>query len=151
MIRFTRGNIFDSRCQALVNPVNCVGVMGKGLALQFKRRFPANFTTYAAACRRRELAPGTIHVFDTGADSPRFIFNFPTKVHWRHPSHIADIDHGLRALPALINRHRIRSIAIPPLGCGFGGLPWAQVRPLIISRLDLLHLQDVSIVICEPG
>ncbi len=148
MIRFTRGNIFDSRCQALVNPVNCVGVMGKGLALQFKRRFPSAFMSYPDACRRRELAPGHMHIFHTSADSPRFIVNFPTKRHWRDPSRLDDIANGLSALDIAIAPHRIGSIAILPLGCGLGGLAWRDVRELIASRLS--GSRDVRILIYTP-
>ncbi|MCY4485698.1 MAG: macro domain-containing protein [Deltaproteobacteria bacterium] len=143
MIRFVQGNIFDSGCEALVNPVNCVGVMGKGLALQFKRRFPANFTSYAAACRRRDLAPGRLHVFDAGV--PRLIVNFPTKRHWRDASRLDDVTQGLHALAGAIATNTIRSIAIPPLGCGLGGLPWPDVRQLILHHLSTLDGVDVVI------
>ena len=149
MIRFIRGNIFASGCEALVNPVNCVGVMGKGLALQFKQRFPANFDAYRAACRRRALFPGSIHVFDTGNASPHFVLNFPTKVHWRDRSHILDIDRGLRSLPDIIQHADIASIAIPPIGCGLGGLPWPSVRDLIVTRLSTCH--DIDILVYEPA
>ena len=145
MIRFVQGNIFDSGCEALVNPVNCVGVMGKGLALQFKRRFPANFASYAAACRRRELAPGRLHVFEVGAGTPRLIINFPTKRHWRDPSRLDDIAQGLHSLASAINDNRIRSIAILPLGCGLGGLPWPDVRQLILHHLRSLNRVDIVV------
>ncbi|MCY4319582.1 MAG: macro domain-containing protein [Alphaproteobacteria bacterium] len=135
MIHFVQGNIFDSGCGALVNPVNCVGIMGKGLALQFKHRFPANFVAYAEACRRRELVPGHLHVFEAGASAPHLIVNFPTKRHWRDASRLDDIALGLNALAAAIASHGIRSLAIPPLGCGLGGLPWPEVRSLILRHL----------------
>ena len=145
MIRFVQGNIFDSGCEALVNPVNCAGVMGKGLALQFKRRFPASFASYAEACRRRELAPGCLHVFDAGAGAPRLIVNFPTKRHWRDASRLDDIALGLDALAGAIASHGIRSIAIPPLGCGLGGLPWTQVRSLILRQFSAHDRTDIAI------
>ena len=145
MIRFVQGNIFDSACEALVNPVNCVGVMGKGLALQFKRRFPANFTSYTAACRRRDLAPGRLHVFDTGAGAPRLIVNFPTKLHWRDPSRLDHVTQGLHALTGAIAANTIRSIAIPPLGCGLGGLSWPDVRQLILHHLSPLNHVDIVV------
>ncbi len=145
MIRFVQGNIFDSGCEALVNPVNCVGVMGKGLALQFKRRFPANFSSYAAACRRRELAPGRLHVFDAGAGTPRLIVNFPTKRHWRDASRLDDVAQGLAALAGAIAANTIHSIAIPPLGCGLGGLPWRDVRQLIHHNLSPLDRVDIVV------
>ncbi len=145
MIRFVQGNIFDSGCEALVNPVNCVGVMGKGLALQFKRRFPANFASYAAACRRRDLTPGRLHVFDAGAGAPRLIVNFPTKRHWRDASNLDDVAQGLDALAGTIAANTIRSIAIPPLGCGLGGLPWRDVRQLILRHLSPIDHVDILV------
>ena len=151
MIRYAQGNIFDSGCDALVNPVNCVGVMGKGLALQFKHRFPANFTSYAAACRRRDLAPGRLHIFDAGAGVPRLIVNFPTKRHWREASRLDDVARGLDALASAIASNRIRSIAIPPLGCGLGGLPWPRVRTLILHHLSSLNHTDVLVYGSAPS
>jgi O-acetyl-ADP-ribose deacetylase (regulator of RNase III) len=117
---------------AIVNTVNCVGVMGKGIALQFKNKWPANFTAYAAACKAGQVRPGRMLVFDSGGlVKPNFIINFPTKDHWRGSSKIDFIRDGLVDLVAQVKRLRIRSIAVPPLGCGNGGLNWADVRPLI--------------------
>ena len=149
MIRFTQDNIFDSGCQALVNPVNCVGVMGKGLALQFRHRFPANFEAYRNACARREVRPRRCFVFDTGAGPTRFLVNFPTKRHWRDRSRIEDIAGGLDDLAGILRRRAILSIAIPPLGCGLGGLSWPAVRSLLVDRLA--PCEGVSIVIHEPA
>ena len=149
MIRFAKGNIFDSGCEALVNPVNCVGVMGKGLALQFKQRFPANFASYAKACRAGELVPGRMHLFDTASQLPRCIVNFPTKRHWRDASRLDDVRQGLAALAGVIAARDIRSIAIPPLGCGLGGLAWRDVRQLIDRHLS--PLDRVDIVVYGPG
>ena len=149
MIRFAKGNIFDSGCEALVNPVNCVGVMGKGLALQFKQRFPANFASYAKACRAGELVPGRMHLFDTGPQLPRCIVNFPTKRHWRDASRLDDVRQGLAALAGVIAAHDIRSIAVPPLGCGLGGLAWRDLRQLIDRYLS--PLDRVDIVVYGPG
>ncbi len=151
MIRFPKGNIFDSGCDALVNPVNCVGVMGKGLALQFKQRFPANFFSYAKACRAGELVPGRMHLFDTHSPQPRCIVNFPTKRHWRDASRLDDVAHGLTALAGVIAAHDIRSIAIPPLGCGLGGLPWPDVRALILRHMASLDHTDVVIYGAPAG
>ena len=151
MIRFAKGNIFDSGCEALVNPVNCVGVMGKGLALQFKQRFPANFASYANACRAGELIPGRMHLFDTRSPQPRCIVNFPTKRHWRDASRLDDVDHGLAALARVIAANDIRSIAVPPLGCGLGGLPWHDVRRLIDHHLSALDHVDVVVYSPAPG
>ena len=122
MIRFTHGDIFAQPVEAIVNPVNCVGVAGAGLALQFKRRHPDAFLAYHRACAERRLRPGSMFMFDTGRDRPRWIVHFPTKRHWRDRSAIGDIEVGLRGLAATLARHGIRSIAIPPIGCGLGGL-----------------------------
>jgi O-acetyl-ADP-ribose deacetylase (regulator of RNase III) len=151
MIEYRSGDILDSEAEALVNTVNCVGVMGRGIALQFKNAFPANFKAYAAACRREEVQPGRMFVFETGhLTPPRYIINFPTKRHWRGKSRIEDIDAGLEALVAEIRTRHIRSIALPPLGSGLGGLDWgAQVRPLIEAALR--PLDDVQVIIYEPN
>jgi O-acetyl-ADP-ribose deacetylase (regulator of RNase III) len=119
---------------AIVNTVNCVGVMGKGIALQFKNKWPANFTAYAAACKAGEVRPGRMFMFDTGGLlKPNFIINFPTKDHWRAPSKIEYIRDGLQDMLQQMDRLGIQSVAIPPLGCGNGGLNWAEVRPMIES------------------
>ena len=149
MIRIAKGNIFNSGCEALVNPVNCVGVMGKGLALQFKQRFPANFAACAEACRAGELVPGRMHLFDSRSPQPRYIVNFPTKRHWRDASRLGDVARGLGALAAVIAANHIRSIAVPPLGCGLGGLSWHDVRQLIDRHLS--PLDQVDIVVYGPA
>lgn len=150
MIEYTSGDILLSDAEALVNTVNCVGVMGRGIALQFKKMFPDNFKAYAAACKRQEVQPGRMFVFDTGQlTPPRYIINFPTKRHWRGKSRMEDIESGLMALVATIHEHGIRSIAIPPLGSGLGGLDWAQVRPRIDTALS--ELEDVRVKVFEPG
>ena len=149
MIHFVQGDLFASGCAALVNPVNCVGVMGKGLALHFRRRFPANFEAYRNACARRAVRPGRCFVFDAHAGRPRFVVNFPTKRHWRDPSRIEDIALGLDDLAGILRRHAVDSVAIPPLGCGLGGLPWPRVRALLLDRLA--PCERVSIIIHEPA
>jgi len=141
----TQGDILASKSEAIVNPVNCVGVMGRGLALQFKNAHPANFLAYEAACVRKIVQPGHMFVFETGLEAPRFIINFPTKRHWRDPSHIEDIESGLADLVQVIAAKAIRSIAVPPLGCGLGGLDWKDVRPLIESALGVLPGVQVTI------
>ncbi len=149
MIEFTTGDILRADAEALVNTVNCVGVMGRGIALQFKETFPENFKAYASACARNEVQPGRMFVFETGfLDNPKLIINFPTKRHWRGKSRIEDIESGLRALAQEIRLRSIRSIAIPPLGTGLGGLDWAVVR----SRIEevLRGLNDVRVVVFEP-
>lgn len=149
-IEITTGDILSCEVEALVNTVNCVGVMGRGIALQFKRRFPENFLAYAAACQRQEVQPGRMFVFDTGRLTlPHYIINFPTKRHWRGLSRMADIDAGLVALVATIRERGIRSIAIPPLGSGLGGLDWSQVRPRIEAAVS--ELENVRVIIYEPG
>lgn len=149
MIRFTTGDLLQAETDALVNTVNCVGVMGRGIALQFKRAFPANFDAYAAACERGEVQPGRVLVHETGQlTPPRFIVNFPTKRHWRAASRLDDIRAGLAALVEVIGAHGIRSIALPPLGCGLGGLDWRAVRPLIEAAMAALPA--VEVVVFEP-
>ncbi|MCY4574759.1 MAG: macro domain-containing protein [Gemmatimonadetes bacterium] len=150
MIRFKTGDILADQADALVNTVNCVGVMGRGIALQFKRAFPENFRAYAAACRRGEMQPGRMFVYETGElVAPRYIINFPSKRHWRGKSRIEDIESGLASLTTEIRSRRIRSIAIPPLGSGLGGLDWPLVRNRIESALD--GLDEVDVVVYEPG
>lgn len=149
MIRYAQGDILESDADALVNTVNCVGVMGRGIALQFKNAYPANFKDYAAACRRGEVQPGRMLVHDTGQLAPRWIINFPTKRHWRSKSRLEDIEAGMAALVREIQARDIRSIAIPPLGSGLGGLDWRSVRPIIDSRLA--DLPNVQATVYEPG
>jgi O-acetyl-ADP-ribose deacetylase (regulator of RNase III) len=132
MIEDGHGNLLTADTDALVNTVNTVGVMGKGIALQFKRAYPENFRLYQAACKRGEVRPGRMFVVDRGIIGPRrYIINCPTKEHWRNPSRIEDIRAGLADLVEVVSRNGIGSIAIPALGCGSGGLDWAEIRPLI--------------------
>jgi O-acetyl-ADP-ribose deacetylase (regulator of RNase III) len=150
MVKYKTGDILAQDAEALVNTVNCVGIMGRGVALQFKNAFPENFKAYAAACKRGEVQPGRVFVFDTGRlTNPRHIINFPTKRHWREKSRMEDIDAGLAALVEVIRSRHIRSIAIPPLGCGLGGLDWSAVRPRIEAAMRELGTLDV--VVFEPG
>ncbi|MFV2074325.1 MAG: macro domain-containing protein [Thermoanaerobaculales bacterium] len=150
MIIFKVGDILTEDAEALVNTVNCVGVMGRGIALQFKRAFPENFKQYSAACKREAVQPGTMFVFETGRlTNPRLVINFPTKRHWRGKSRIEDIEAGLKALVEVIKEHNIGSIAIPPLGGGLGGLAWSDVRPRIEEALR--ELGDLNVIIFEPS
>src|SRR6516164_7881000 len=129
MLEFKTGDILETDAEALVNTVNCVGIMGRGIALQFKNVFPENFKAYKAACDREEVQPGKMFVFETGTlTNPKYIINFPTKRHWRGKSRMEDIESGLEALAEEIRERHIRSVAIPPLGSGLGGLKWADVR-----------------------
>lgn len=149
MIEYTSGNILYADAEALVNTVNCVGVMGRGIALQFKNAYPENFKAYEAACRRKEVQPGRMFVFETGAlGNPRYIINFPTKRHWRGKSRMDDIEAGLIDLVSVIRQHDIRSIAIPPLGSGLGGLDWNDVKPRIGAALQ--SLSQVKVFVYEP-
>ena len=149
MIRFTTGDILAEDAEALVNTVNCVGVMGRGIALQFKKAYPENFRVYAEACRRGDVRPGRMFVFETGAlTNPRYIVNFPTKRHWRANSRIDDIDSGLKDLVSVIREHGIRSIAVPPLGSGLGRLEWSEVRSRIENALS--EFNQVDVIVFEP-
>lgn len=142
------GNLLDADVDALVNTVNTVGVMGKGVALQFKRAYPLNFEAYRAAVDRGEVGLGRVFVHETGrVEGPRLIINFPTKRHWRAKSRLADIEAGLADLRRVLREEDVKSVALPALGCGLGGLEWAQVRPLIESALDGL---DARVVVYEP-
>lgn len=149
MIRYTHGNLFDADVDALVNTVNTVGVMGKGVALQFKERFPENFTAYAAACKSGEVKIGRMFVTETRRlTGPRWIVNFPTKADWRYPSKLEYVRTGLTDLVRVTRDLGIRSLAIPPLGAGSGGLDWWLVRKAIEDALA--ELDDVDVLVFEP-
>lgn len=147
MLQASAGNLIHADVEALVNTVNTAGVMGKGLALQFKQAYPAMFRAYEAACKAREVQLGQVHIFDLGGlvGGPRWIINFPTKGHWKSKSRIEDIAKGLRDLTAKVRELGICSIAVPPLGCGYGGLDWADVEPLIIDAFHDLPEVDVKL------
>jgi O-acetyl-ADP-ribose deacetylase (regulator of RNase III) len=149
MMELKQGDILTANVEALVNTVNCVGVMGRGIALQFRNAFPENFKAYKAVCDRGEFRPGKLFIHEqTQLTNPRYIINFPTKKHWKGKSRIDYIDAGLQALVQEIQQLGIRSIAIPPLGCGLGGLQWADVRPRIECALKTLP--DVHVLLYEP-
>ncbi|MGH6925839.1 MAG: type II toxin-antitoxin system antitoxin DNA ADP-ribosyl glycohydrolase DarG [Propylenella sp.] len=149
MIRFTQGNLLEADAEALVNTVNTVGVMGRGVALMFKEAFPENFKTYEAACKRHALRVGEMFITERDALlGPRWIINFPTKAHWRFPSKIEWIARGLADLRRVISENDIRSVALPPLGTGNGGLDWREVRPLIEETLG--DLPGVDVIVYEP-
>ncbi|MDA8213379.1 MAG: macro domain-containing protein [Clostridia bacterium] len=147
MLQFTTGDILGSGAQCLVNTVNCEGFMGKGIAYQFKLRFPENNQDYIKACRSGDLRIGTLHYF---RENGKIIVNFPTKNKWREKSHIDYIHKGLSELVQLIPRLNISSIAVPPLGCGNGGLNWAEVKPIICSYLEPLTTL-IDVIIYEPS
>lgn len=136
VITSAQGNLLTADVDALVNTVNTVGIMGKGIALQFRRAYPEMFKAYERACKSGDVRLGHMHVWETGSlQGPRFIINFPTKKHWKSNSKISDIEAGLDDLVRVIVSRGITSIAIPPLGCGHGGLQWNDVQPRIISAL----------------
>jgi O-acetyl-ADP-ribose deacetylase (regulator of RNase III) len=143
------GDLLKADAEALVNPVNTVGVMGAGLALQFRTAYPDNYRAYRNACGSGELWPGRVFVWERGrTDAPRFIVNFPTKTHWRLPSLLPDIAEGLRDLRQVIADYEMRSIAVPALGCGLGGLGWDEVYPLIKAHLG--NLEGVQVLVYPP-
>ena len=149
MIELTQGDILRADAEALVNTVNCVGVMGRGIALQFKKVFPENFKRYKAICDNKELQPGKMFIYDLNLlHNPRYVINFPTKRHWKGKSRMEDIEVGLHALAEEVRKRDIHSIAIPPLGCGLGGLRWDDVRTRIEQAFQ--NLDDVQVFLYEP-
>jgi O-acetyl-ADP-ribose deacetylase (regulator of RNase III) len=149
MIEIKRGNLLEANAEALVNTVNCVDIMGKGIALQFKQRFPDNFAAYERACRQKEVQIGRMFTVPTGRlINPNYIINFPTKTHWKGKSRIEDIEAGLQSLIEEVKRLAIKSIAVPPLGCGNGGLNWNEVRPLIEAAFS--QLPEIRVFLYAP-
>jgi O-acetyl-ADP-ribose deacetylase (regulator of RNase III) len=151
MVEITSGNLLTAPVEALVNTVNTEGVMGKGIALQFKQAYPAMFKSYEAACKAKEVRLGHVYIYDLGGlvGGPRWIINFPTKGHWKSKSRLVDIETGLHDLVMQVRQLGIRSIAVPPLGCGFGGLEWKDVEPLIVNAF--VSLPDVHVKIFTPS
>lgn len=149
MIEYATGNLLNANVEALVNTVNCVGIMGKGIALQFKQAYPANFVEYQKACKENRVQLGQMFITQqSDVFKKQYIINFPTKQHWRDKSEIEDIKAGLSALVADVKELDIKSLAIPPLGCGNGGLNWEDVRPLIVSAFA--PLTNLCVLIYEP-
>lgn len=149
MITYTQGNLLDARVEALVNTVNTVGVMGKGIALMFKERYGRNFDLYAAACKAKKLKVGQMFVTETGElAGPRWIINFPTKEHWKGNSRLEWVESGLEDLKRVLRERKIRSVAVPPLGAGNGGLDWPTVKGRIGAALS--ELEDVEVKVFEP-
>jgi O-acetyl-ADP-ribose deacetylase (regulator of RNase III) len=150
MITSKTGDLLAEPAEALVNTVNCVGVMGRGVALQFRNAFPSNYAAYQAACERGEVQPGRMFIHELGElTGPRWIINFPTKRHWRGKSRIEDIETGLATLVGEIRARGIRSIALPPLGAGLGGLDWSEVKPRIIAALA--PIEGLEVILFEPA
>ncbi|MEQ1789320.1 MAG: macro domain-containing protein [Rickettsiales bacterium] len=150
-IKIIQGDLLSQEVDAIINTVNCVGVMGKGIALQFKLKFPNNFKQYEKSCKTKELHTGKMLVHDLGGlvSKPRYIINFPTKDHWRGKSKLEFIEQGLDDLVRVIREYGIRSIAIPPLGCGNGGLNWSVVLPLIEQKLNQFG-EQLEVRLFEP-
>lgn len=149
MVTLTQGNLLEADVEAVVNTVNTVGIMGKGIALMFKEKFPRNFEAYARACDANEVQIGRMFVTESHElFGPRWIINFPTKTHWRVKTRIEWVEEGLKDLVRVIREKGIRSIAIPPLGCGNGGLDWREVRPLIVSALE--EVEGLDAIVYEP-
>lgn len=149
-IKLTKGTLLKEDAEALVNTVNTVGVMGKGVALQFKEKFPLNYKLYRKACEKKEVVIGKMFVTQTGfLTNPQYIINFPTKQHWKGFSKLEYIDSGLDDLVKIIKSLEIKSIALPPLGCGNGGLQWSVVKPLITSKMS--DLTDLEVMLYEPS
>lgn len=150
MITYTQGNLLDAPVEALVNTVNTVGVMGKGIALMFKERFPNNMKAYSHACKQKQVMTGKMFITETGElMGPRWIVNFPTKQHWRTNSRMVWIEEGLQDLRHFLLAERVSSVAIPPLGAGNGGLNWPDVQVRIESVLG--DLQAIDILVYEPS
>lgn len=149
MLIYKKGNIFAENVEAIVNPVNCVGIMGKGLALQFKNKYPENFKAYESACKQNKVQTGKMYIYENETlKNPKYIINFPTKRHWRDNSRLEDIKSGLDDLKRLIEEMNIKSIAIPALGSGLGGLNWQVVKKIIEEKLK--DINDCQIIIFEP-
>jgi len=150
MIKFTKGNILTADVEALVNTVNTVGVMGKGIALAFKKAYPLNYKLYRKVCDNKEFTVGSMFTTNTEQITPKFIINFPTKEHWKGRSKIEFVEKGMKDLVETIKTNQIKSIAIPPLGCGNGGLNWSIVKPIILNELKNID-SDIEVIIYEPG
>ena len=149
VITFIQGNLLDSDAEAVVNTVNTQGIMGKGIALMFKERFPHNFKLYRRACKSGEVRIGSMFVTENNEIfGPVWIINFPTKTHWRVKTRLEWISQGLQDLVCIVKERGIRSLAVPPLGCGNGGLDWRQVRPLIVDALS--KVEGLEVMIYEP-
>lgn len=151
MIKETNGNLFEAKTEAIINAVNCVGVMSKGLALQFRKNFPEDyFKAYKTACQNGELKIGKVHVYALNNDTnPKYIIDFPTKDHWREKSKPEYIESGLQSLIETIEKRKIKSIALPALGCGLGGLNYKEVRVLIEKAF--VHISNIEVFLFMPN
>lgn len=149
MIEYKQGDIFTSDCEAIINTVNTKGIMGKGLALQFKKRYPDNFKAYEKACENEQVQLGKMFIFNRNTlDNPKYIINFPTKGHWKSKSKLKDIEEGFDDLLIQLAKYNIKSVAIPPLGSGLGGLDWKQVKTIISAKT--INHDGIDFVVYEP-
>lgn len=149
MIEVMQGDLLQAKVVALVNTVNTAGVMGKGVALQFKHAYPENYKAYVQACKREEIQVGQVFIVDLALlSTPRYIINFPTKKHWRNPAKLEYIKEGLVDLRQKVQELNIESLALPALGAGNGGLDWVEVRPLIIEAF--VALPEIRVLLYEP-
>ena len=150
MIEFKKGNLLATDAEALINTVNTVGVMGKGIALQFKKAFPENYKVYKKACDEGRVKPGYMFIVEGDSlTNPRYIINFPTKRHWKEKSKLGDVKAGLAALVEDVKKLGIKSVAVPPLGCGLGGLSWSQVYSLMDEAFA--KAPDIEWLVFEPS
>lgn len=151
-IKYKTGDMFNEQSEAIVNTVNCAGVMGKGVALEFKRRWPDNFNKYKKLCKSKNLVPGMMYIFDRGdlfnESTPRYLINFPTKNHWREKSKLTYIYDGLDDFVKQLKIYNIKSVTLPPLGCGNGGLQWAEVKGAIEEKLS--HIDGIDFYVYAP-
>ncbi|WP_338793548.1 macro domain-containing protein [Bernardetia sp. MNP-M8] len=153
-MNYTKGNILESNTEVIINPVNIVGVMGKGLALAFKKQFPHNYKIYKEACKNKTINIGKLLLVsdfnnESNLERKQFIINFPTKKHWRSPSKMEYVEEGLKDLVRIIETQKFESMAIPALGCGLGGLEWEDVRFLLEKYLE--KIEGIKITIYEPS
>lgn len=142
------GDILSSSCEGIINTVNTQGIMGKGLALLYRQKYPEMFKVYRKACLNKEVKTGFMHVWKV-SNQDKWIINFPTKQHWRNPSQLEWIIEGLQDLVKVVKENKIKSLGIPPLGCGLGGLHWYQVKKEIVQVCEQ-YLSDIKIEIYEP-
>lgn len=145
---YLANNIFNSECESVVNTINVVGVMGSGLALEFKKRYPKMYADYYLVCEQGKLKAGDVWPWENPKSNPRIIFNFATKGHWRLPSEYSYIEKGLQQLKEQIEYFKVKSICIPKLGCKNGRLSWDKVKPMIVEMHDK-YWKDIKVELCE--
>lgn len=145
MINYVKGDILQSKDEAVVNPVNCIGVMGAGLAKQFREKYPHMFLAYKSVCDKGHLQIGDLFVYNTDLAAPKLIINMPTKIHWKYPSKMLYIEEGLWALRCYIANHNVLSVSIPKIGTGLGGLDWVEVKQILELTLYDMTFCEVNV------